>query len=140
MTFEIQPGMRVSADGELLRILLRNLLANAVKFSAGEPQPRVAVRQESQGGAFVVSDNGIGLDPAHAARVFEPFERLVSGSDYEGTGIGLALVRRIVVLHGGDVEIDGAPGQGATVRFRLAPDGRPGRQRSASSSETVTNS
>jgi signal transduction histidine kinase len=122
--FEVQPGMTAEADPALLRVLLRNLIANAVKFSAREPSPLVEVWSELHDGStrFSVRDNGVGFETEQAADLFQPFTRLVGQQEFEGTGVGLAIVQRIVALHGGRAGLDGAPGEGATAWFTLAPD------------------
>jgi signal transduction histidine kinase len=120
----VQPGMAAEADPELLEVLLRNLVSNAVKFSSREPSPRVEVWAEQSGDTtrFCVRDNGIGLEMEQAGDLFRPFVRLVGQQEFEGTGIGLAIVQRIAALHGGRAGLDGAPGEGATAWFTLAPD------------------
>ena len=124
----IQPGMRVLADPGLLQAALGNLLDNAFKFTGRCADPRVAVgEQPGPGGerTFWVRDNGAGFDPAQAARLFAPFQRLHPASDFPGTGIGLASVQRIIHRHGGRIWAHGEPGQGATFWFTLPdPAGR----------------
>lgn len=105
--------------GQLAQVF-QNLLANAIKFR-GEEAPRVVVRATGSGRdvEFTVADNGIGLDPAHADRIFEPFERLVTADEYPGTGLGLAICRRIVEAHGGQIWVESEPGRGSTFHFTL---------------------
>lgn len=124
VVIDIAPGMSASADPTLLRIVLRNLLSNACKFSRGEDEPRVRVWSEDGDGIrrYFVRDNGIGLDATQAGLVFEPFHRLVRQDEFEGTGVGLAIVRRIIELHAGHVGIEGAPGEETTVWFTLEPE------------------
>jgi len=121
--FEVPAGMVAEADPALLRVLLRNLVANAVKFSSHEPSPHVEVWAEAHDGTtrFCVRDNGVGFEMERAADLFQPFTRLVGQQEFEGTGVGLAIVQRIAVLHGGEAGLDGAPGEGATAWFTLAP-------------------
>jgi light-regulated signal transduction histidine kinase (bacteriophytochrome) len=118
----IAPGMTTSGDPRLLRVVLENLLANALKFSGAQEQPCIDVGQTSRDGAsqvFYVRDNGVGFDPAYADKLFRPFQRLHSSSEFPGTGIGLATVRRIVQRHGGWVWAEGRMGEGACFSFAL---------------------
>lgn len=110
------------ADRALLRQALVNLLDNALKYSSARPDPVVTVGAASRDGetAYFVRDNGAGFDPQYAGKLFEPFQRL-HGAEFEGSGIGLAIVRRIVERHGGSVWAESAPGQGASFYFTLGP-------------------
>lgn len=116
----VQPLPVVQADPGLLRQVFVNLLGNALKFSAGVAQPRVEVGVRSDGGTPVlyVRDNGVGFDPALAQRLFEPFQRL-HGAQFQGSGVGLSIVRRVVERHGGRLWAEASPGQGATFCFTL---------------------
>jgi signal transduction histidine kinase len=117
---EVEPGLSATADSRLLEILLENLMGNAWKFSSRKQAPVVRVgRLEGQGGAFYVRDNGAGFDMAYADKLFGAFQRLHSAADFEGTGIGLATVQRIVNRHGGRVWAVAQPEQGATFYFTL---------------------
>jgi PAS domain S-box-containing protein len=102
--------------------LLENLIGNALKYH-GPVAPRVHVSAERRGEEweFAVVDNGIGIDPRHGEQIFELFQRLHDQCDYSGTGIGLAVCRGIVELHGGRIWVESAPGAGSTFRFTL-PD------------------
>jgi PAS domain S-box-containing protein len=116
----------VEGDASQLRQLFQNLLDNAVEYSGDEP-PRVHVAAERRGSEWAVSvaDEGIGIDPEATDRIFEVFQRLDAADDHAGTGIGLALCRRIVERHGGDITVESTPGEGATFTFTLpAEDGR----------------
>jgi signal transduction histidine kinase/CHASE1-domain containing sensor protein len=113
----IQPDMVGEADPRMMRILFDNLIGNALKFSAPNPNPRVEVGNRD--GAFFVRDNGVGFNPAYANKLFAPFERLHSNGEFPGTGIGLATVQRIVARHGGRVWAEGEEGKGATFFFTL---------------------
>lgn len=119
--FDIAPGLRAQGDPSLLRTVLDNLLGNAAKFSAGRPGARVVFGVQAQDGqaGFVVRDNGVGFDMAHAARLFGAFQRLHPSGEFEGTGIGLANVQRIIRRHGGRVWAESQPGQGASFYFTL---------------------
>ena len=127
-TVVVQPLPEADADRELLRQVFANLVGNACKFVGGHAAARVEVGHAStpQGQAYFVRDNGIGFPPTEAARLFRPFERL-NGQRYEGFGVGLSIVQRIIDHHGGRVWAEGAPGAGATFWFTLgarrgAPD------------------
>jgi light-regulated signal transduction histidine kinase (bacteriophytochrome) len=119
----IQDGLVAEADVGLLRIVLENLLGNAWKFTTRTEEPTIAfgVEQKNEDTVFVVRDNGAGFDMAYAAKLFQPFQRLHTESDFPGTGIGLATVRRIVERHGGRVWAEAAPGHGTSVFFTVPP-------------------
>ncbi len=121
VTFLIAEGLRANADGRLLRIVLENLLGNAWKYTGKQPCARIELGAEAAAGGtcYFVRDNGAGFDPAHAGKLFAPFQRLHTNAEFEGTGIGLATVRRIVQRHGGKVWADASPGAGATFYFTL---------------------
>ncbi len=104
--------------------LFQNLIGNALKFSGTKP-PRVRLRSEeaAEGWRLRVEDDGIGIDPADAGRLFRLFKRLHTAQEIPGTGIGLAIARRIVERHGGQIGVDGAPGRGATFWFTLSRGG-----------------
>ncbi len=109
----------VRYDPELLREVLLNLVSNGLKFNDEDRPPEVHVSARREGGRVLVEvrDNGIGIDPAHQDRIFELFKRLHPTSRYPGTGIGLAMVKRIVELHGGEVQVESEAGKGSTFRF-----------------------
>ncbi|MEW5863050.1 MAG: PAS domain S-box protein [Pseudomonadota bacterium] len=109
-------------DARLARQLLANLLENALKYSAQADPARVELGWDDAARAYFVRDNGIGFDMAHAKKLFRPFERLHAGERYPGTGIGLAIVRRIAERHGGRVWAEAAPGEGATFYFTLGEE------------------
>lgn len=121
----VAPGLHARADAGLLRIALTNLLGNAVKFTRNVPRARIEVGEEDtpEGPAFFVRDNGAGFEPARAGALFQPFSRLHGANEFEGTGIGLATVDRIVRRHGGTVWAKGKVGEGATFYFTI-PDER----------------
>src|SRR5258708_8179812 len=108
-------------DPVLLRQVWANLIGNAIKYSGNGGSPRVEISGSSRAGAieYTVRDNGVGFDMRHAARLFEPFQRLPSAGGFEGNGVGLAIVQRIVRRHGGTISADSAPGRGATFRLTL---------------------
>lgn len=115
-SIEIAPDLQAVGDRRLVRFVLLNLLENACKFSPEGGTIRVGGTDE---GAFFVSDEGIGFDMAYAAKIFQPFERLVSEKQFPGSGVGLANVHRIVQRHGGRIWADSRPGEGATFWFTL---------------------
>jgi len=121
--FVIADGIRVSADRSLIRTVVQNLLENAWKFTAHRDGAVIefatAVTAEDGMVCCCVRDNGAGFDPAYAAKLFQPFERLHDAAEFPGTGIGLASVARIIERHGGRTWADGAVGQGATFYFTL---------------------
>jgi light-regulated signal transduction histidine kinase (bacteriophytochrome) len=125
----IEPSLTVEGDPALLTIALEHLMENAWKFTRGQGQAKIEVGREPRNGGFVffVRDNGAGFDPDHAHKLFIPYQRLHAASEFEGVGIGLAVVRRIVHRHGGTAWATGAVGQGATVHLDLSRAGDPDR-------------
>jgi light-regulated signal transduction histidine kinase (bacteriophytochrome) len=117
---EVDPLPTVRGDATQLSQLFQNLVANAIKFVADKP-PRIEISAERQGDCwrFAVADNGIGVEPAHVERIFNVFQRLHGRSAYEGTGMGLAICRKIVERHGGAITARSRPGQGATFVVTL---------------------
>ena len=122
----------IEADELQMRQLLQNLIANALKFRRPEAAPVVTVTAESNGGAvgnndgapaaelrLQVKDNGIGFDEKYLDRIFTPFQRLHGRNEYEGTGIGLAVCRKIVERHGGELTAQSTPGEGSTFTATL---------------------
>ena len=124
---DIQDGLVAEADRRLVQIVLENLLGNAWKFTRNATPARLQLGAEAGADGrpvYFVRDNGAGFDMRYVEKLFRPFQRLHSDADFQGTGIGLATVRRIVERHGGRVWAEGAVGQGATVYFTL-PGGEP---------------
>ncbi len=123
VTWQVGALPGVPGDPGLLRLVLQNLLSNALKYTRGREHAVISVTAEVTGDEVLlaVSDNGAGFDPQYADRLFTPFGRLHRQEDFEGTGVGLANVRRIVTRHGGRVWAEGRPGEGATffVAFPL---------------------
>jgi signal transduction histidine kinase len=117
----VAEGISVSGDAGLLGVVLENLLENAWKFTSKEPEALIefgAVEREGRP-VYYVRDNGVGFDEAYAERVFDPFQRLHGEDEFEGTGVGLATVARIVRRHGGTLWAEGKVGRGATFYFTL---------------------
>lgn len=125
---QIMPNLRVQGDAALLTQALSNLLSNAWKFSGKQPLARIEVG--SQAGSdgqtvYFVKDNGAGFDMAYASRLFGVFSRLHSASEFEGTGIGLAIVKKVIDRHAGRIWAESVPEQGATFYFTLTTADRP---------------
>jgi signal transduction histidine kinase len=121
VTFEVQPGLVAHGDAGLLRVLIENLLGNSWKFTRKQDVARIEFGTGRARGktAFFVRDNGAGFDMKYANKLFGAFERLHSPGEYEGHGIGLATVQRIVHRHGGQAWGEGTPGEGAVFYFTL---------------------
>jgi PAS domain S-box-containing protein len=117
----VQPGVVCRGDAGMLRLALQNLLSNAWKFTRGREPARIEFGRDEDGSYFM-RDNGVGFDAKQKLKLFRPFERLHRGDEFEGSGIGLATVARIVRRHGGDVDAEGKIGGGATFRFTLDPE------------------
>ncbi|KPJ87060.1 MAG: hypothetical protein AMJ53_18750, partial [Gammaproteobacteria bacterium SG8_11] len=117
----IAPGLSVKGDPSLLRIVMQNLLGNAWKYTRKTAQAHIDFGSALHNGArcLFVRDNGAGFDMQFADKLFSPFQRLHSPQDFEGTGIGLATVARIVRRHGGQIWTDAEPGRGSTFSFIL---------------------
>ncbi|MCW5653715.1 PAS domain S-box protein [Hydrogenophaga sp.] len=119
----LTPGLWAHCDPRLTRIALENLFANAVKYSRTREVSEIEWgRLEAQGDQperFFIRDNGVGFNVAYADKLFKPFQRLHMPSEFEGTGIGLATVRRIIERHGGSITGESQPGEGATFSFWL---------------------
>ncbi|KLN98849.1 hypothetical protein AA979_15215 [Stenotrophomonas maltophilia] len=111
-------------DENMIRQVWLNLLGNAVKYSGNREPAKIRVDYQPQpdgGHQFTVSDNGAGFDMAYAGKLFGVFQRLHKASDYPGTGIGLASVRRVLTRHGGRIWAEAEPDVGATFHFYLPP-------------------
>jgi signal transduction histidine kinase len=111
----------VRGDLHMLGQVWQNLLANAIKFQRPGQKPEIHIDAAERAGewAFSIRDNGIGILPAHREHVFLVFRRLHTAEEYSGTGIGLAICKKVVQLHGGEIWVESSPGPGTTIRFTL---------------------
>ncbi len=122
--FHIAPGLTTQGDPTLLRVVLENLLGNAWKYTSKRPDAEIWLAPHSeQAHTYTVRDNGAGFDMRFADRLFGVFQRLHSATDFAGTGVGLASVKRIVQRHGGEIWAQAEVGQGASFHFSLHPRG-----------------
>ena len=119
--FHIQPALTSRGDPRFLGIALANLLRNAAKFTAPRPQARIEFHLTEHGGApaFCIRDNGVGFNMAYAGQLFGAFQRLHKASEFPGTGIGLAIVQRVIHRHGGRVWAEARPEEGASFYFTI---------------------
>jgi signal transduction histidine kinase len=119
----IAPNLTAFADDALLAVALENLISNAWKFTRHAVDAEIRIDADDHGGetVFCVSDNGAGFDMSKAARLFDPFQRLHSADQFEGIGIGLATVQRVIGRHGGRIWAESAVGEGTTFYFTLSP-------------------
>jgi light-regulated signal transduction histidine kinase (bacteriophytochrome) len=117
----IEPGLSVRADSALMHIAMQNLLQNAWKFTGRTARPviRVGALERDAKRVYFVADNGVGFDMAHADRLFGAFQRLHHAGDFPGTGIGLAIVQRIIRRHDGEIRAEAKEGEGATFFFSV---------------------
>ncbi|GGJ87374.1 hypothetical protein GCM10010123_16210 [Pilimelia anulata] len=121
----VAPGLTTEGDPALIRLVVQNLISNAWKFTGRTADARITV-DSPEPGTFRFADNGAGFDMTYVDKLFDPFQRLHTTSDFEGTGIGLAIVHRIVRRHGGRVWAESAPGAGATFWLTFGDDGKAG--------------
>jgi len=118
VTHDSLPSLRV--DATQMTQLFQNLIGNAIKFRGEQPsQVHVGVRRNPERRVFSVRDNGIGIEPQYFERIFQLFQRLHTRKHYPGTGIGLAICKRIVERHGGGIWVESQPGQGSTFFFSI---------------------
>jgi light-regulated signal transduction histidine kinase (bacteriophytochrome) len=127
--WDVDPLPTVQGDAAMLRTVLQNLIENAVKYTRDQPVARISVRARAEAQEHIVEvrDNGVGFDPRYKEKLFGMFQRLHRWEEFEGTGIGLASVRRIVARHGGRVWADSTPGAGATFSFSLPRQAAPSK-------------
>lgn len=119
---QIEPGLQVRGDEHLVKILLSNLVGNAWKFTEKSANARIEIRRVRDGSGksgIEIRDNGVGFDMTYANKLFLPFQRLHSDKEFSGTGIGLAIVARIIERHGGWIEAESEVGRGASFKFDL---------------------
>ncbi len=130
VNFVINPLPSVLVDPGLLGIVFTNLFSNALKFTRNRANAKIEVGSEIKDGQeiFFVKDNGVGFDRKYANKLFSPFQRLHSQEEYEGTGVGLATVRRIIHRHGGRIWAESKPGSGTTFYFTLPGNGLRGQE------------
>ena len=118
---EIENGLNVRGDKTLVRILLDNLLSNAWKFTQATESAIIRLGQTVDSGknVFYLSDNGAGFDSAYAEKIFQPFQRLHRNDQFPGSGVGLAIVERVIERHNGKIWVESALGKGTTFHFTL---------------------
>ncbi|MGH8189524.1 MAG: sensor histidine kinase, partial [Steroidobacteraceae bacterium] len=123
VVYQVSPDElgQVHADPALLKQAMTNLLSNALKFSRAATPPVVTIGSDYRSGqrVYFVRDNGVGFDMRYAEKLFGVFERLHNAAEFEGTGVGLAIVKQIIERHGGRVWAEATPGTGATFYFTL---------------------
>ena len=119
--FRIAEGLKASADPRLMQAVIENLIGNAWKFTRGRDHAVIefGCKKEGKQKVYFIRDNGVGFDSASADKLFIPFSRLHDESEFRGTGIGLATVKRIINRHGGDIRAEGETDKGATFYFTL---------------------
>jgi light-regulated signal transduction histidine kinase (bacteriophytochrome) len=123
--FKIPPGITAHADPVLISSVMENLVGNAWKFTRRTEKPVIEFGSTLEDGitTYFVRDNGAGFDPEYADKLFIAFQRLHRSDEFEGTGIGLVSVQRVIRRHGGSIRAEGSIGEGATFYFTLQPRG-----------------
>jgi light-regulated signal transduction histidine kinase (bacteriophytochrome) len=118
---KITNGLTVTGDAALLEVAMQNLLSNAWKFTTRQSKPRIEFGAEPRNGAqvFFVRDNGAGFRMEDANKLFQPFQRLHTAADFQGTGVGLATVQRVISRHQGRIWAEAEPGKGAAFYFQV---------------------
>jgi len=121
VTFDIEPGLEVVADANMLKVALSNLIENAWKYTSKHKTAKIEIGHKNIDGrtVYYIRDDGAGFDMNYSSKLFRAFQRLHANSDFPGTGIGLAIVQRIISRHGGKLWAEGKPEQGATFYFTL---------------------
>jgi signal transduction histidine kinase len=120
--FEVASGLVANGDPGLFRLMLENLIRNAWKFTSKRKNARIEFGQMEKNGrpCFFIKDNGVGFDEKDSEELFKPYKRLHSQQEFKGSGIGLAIVKRIVNRHGGEIWAEGEKDKGATFYFYLS--------------------
>ena len=118
---DLQPLAPARGDVPMMRQVFVNLISNAIKFSRHRPEPVIEIGSQSDAeqDTYYVKDNGVGFDPKYSGKLFGVFQRLHHDDEFEGTGVGLALVQRIIQRHGGRIWAESQPDAGATFYFTL---------------------
>jgi light-regulated signal transduction histidine kinase (bacteriophytochrome) len=119
LAFDIQPGLEAEGDAKLLRVVFENMFGNAAKFTGKVAEPQIAFGWSDEKQAYFIRDNGAGFDQQYAGKLFVAFQRLHGDKDFQGSGIGLATVARVIHRHHGSIYAEGAIGHGATFWFTL---------------------
>jgi signal transduction histidine kinase len=119
LSFEIEPDLQAEGDAKLLRVVFENMFGNAAKFTGKVPEARIAFGWSDEKQAYFIRDNGAGFDQQYAGKLFVAFQRLHGDKDFQGSGIGLATVARVIHRHHGSIRAEGAIGHGATFWFTL---------------------
>ena len=117
--FSIEPGLEVEGDPRLLRVVFENMFGNAAKFTGNVAEPKIAFGWSPDQCAYYIRDNGAGFDQQYAGKLFVAFQRLHGDKDFQGSGIGLATVARVIGRHHGNIRAEGAVNRGATFWFTL---------------------
>jgi light-regulated signal transduction histidine kinase (bacteriophytochrome) len=120
--FSIENLENVNADKGLIRLVLTNLISNAIKYSSKEIEPLITIGKtiaDTGELIYYIKDNGVGFEPAYAEKLFTPFNRLHSDEEFHGTGLGLYIVRSIISKHKGKIWAEGIPNKGSTFYFTL---------------------
>ena len=132
---QLDPLPSIPADPGLLAQVFQNLIANAIKFHGDRPpEIRISAREQGSDWIFTVSDNGIGIESRHADRIFRIFERLHESTEYSGSGIGLAICKKIVERHGGRIWFESEPGVGTVFHFTIPAKAEKSREKAAGDS------
>ncbi len=119
--FHVHPLHDVKGDNDMIRQVWANLISNAIKYSSKKPLSRIEIGStlENHSIQYFVKDNGVGFDMQYAHKLFNVFQRLHKVQEFDGTGVGLAIVNRIISRHGGQVKAEGKAGEGAAFYFTL---------------------